>query len=116
MASDLFWSNNFPTGESEKEIHGAVEEEEEEEAMMAEIRSMEEKPLEIDGQTHCTFENVPTGQSEEAMEFPDWLSINDDFLQQRSNYQFSDEDYLQDPDLSCMDIGEIEDVDGDWLA
>ncbi|XP_022981721.1 uncharacterized protein LOC111480786 [Cucurbita maxima] len=117
MASDLFWSNNFPTGESEKEIHGAVEEEEEEEeAMVAEIRSMDEKPLEIDGQTHCTFENVPTGQSEEAMEFPDWLSINDDFLQPRSNYQFSNEDYLQDPDLSCMDIGEIEDVDGDWLA
>lgn len=84
MASDVFWLNNVPTGESEKEMQGAVDEE-----AMAEIRSMDVKALEIDGQ--CSFDK--------AMEFPDWLSINDDFLQQHSNYHCAEKDYLQDPDL-----------------
>ncbi|KAG6591504.1 hypothetical protein SDJN03_13850, partial [Cucurbita argyrosperma subsp. sororia] len=53
MASDVFWSNNDPTGESEKGMQQG------------------------------------------------------DILQQHSNYQCAEEDYLQDPDLSCFDIGEI---------
>lgn len=107
MASDLFWSNNDPTGESEKDMQRwAVEEEK---AMaMAEIRSMsmDVKALETDG--HHSSDN--------AMEFPDWLGINDDFLHQHWNYNCVEGDYLQYPDLSCFDFGKIEDVDGDWLA
>lgn len=50
MASDVFWSNNDPTGESEKGMQQG------------------------------------------------------DILQQHSNYQCAEEDYLQDPDLSWYDF------------
>ncbi|XVE53812.1 hypothetical protein DITRI_Ditri03aG0032200 [Diplodiscus trichospermus] len=52
---------------------------------------------------------------DQVMEFPAWLNANDSCLQQHFNDHFSD-DYFQDPALPCMDIGEIEGMDGDWLA
>lgn len=52
---------------------------------------------------------------DEVMEFPSWLSSNENCLQQHLNDCFS-EDYYQDPALPCMDIGEIEGIDGEWLS
>ncbi|XP_022751770.1 uncharacterized protein LOC111300394 [Durio zibethinus] len=52
---------------------------------------------------------------DQVLEFPAWLNTNDSCLQQHfndvcPNYCF------QDPALPCMDIGEIEGMDGEWLA
>ncbi|KAF8393668.1 hypothetical protein HHK36_021914 [Tetracentron sinense] len=50
---------------------------------------------------------------DEVMEFPAWLNANEScFLQQHMD-EYCSEDYLQDPALPCMDIGEIEGIDGD---
>ncbi|KAG6770438.1 hypothetical protein POTOM_026120 [Populus tomentosa] len=49
---------------------------------------------------------------EQVMEFPAWLNAND---QQHFNDHFS-QDYFQDAALPCMDIEEIEGIDGEWLA
>ncbi|XP_038897806.1 uncharacterized protein LOC120085720 [Benincasa hispida] len=86
MASDVFWFNNDQKDMQE----GAVEEARA--RAMAEVRpmTMDVKALESDGHHSC----------ENPMEFSDWPSINDDFLQQHSNYHCVEEDYLQDPDLS----------------
>ncbi|KAI4316442.1 hypothetical protein L6164_024420 [Bauhinia variegata] len=46
----------------------------------------------------------------ELMEFPSWLNANESCLEQCSA------DYYQDPSLPCMDIGDIEVMDGEWLA
>ncbi|KAI4337212.1 hypothetical protein L6164_015657 [Bauhinia variegata] len=46
----------------------------------------------------------------ELMEFPSWLNANESCLEQCSA------DYYQDPSLPCMDIGDIEGIDGEWLA
>ncbi|CAK7352712.1 unnamed protein product [Dovyalis caffra] len=52
---------------------------------------------------------------EQVMEFPAWLNANDGCLQQHFNDHCS-QDYFRDPALPCMDIGEIEGLDGEWLA
>ncbi|KAJ7966334.1 Hydroxyproline-rich glycoprotein family protein [Quillaja saponaria] len=46
----------------------------------------------------------------EVMEFPAWLNAHESCLEQCS------EGCYQDPPLPCMDIGDIEGMDGDWLA
>lgn len=84
IASSDVDCSNFPSG---KDTQGAVEEKEAVAEKAMEIHVM--KALEIDG--HHSFDK--------AVEFPDWLSINDDFLQQHSNHHCA-EDYVQDPDLS----------------
>ncbi|KAK9055307.1 hypothetical protein SSX86_026389 [Deinandra increscens subsp. villosa] len=57
---------------------------------------------------------------EEVMEFPPWLingNENSTCGHHLLDHHFSDE-YSPDPDpaLPCMDIGEIEGMDGEWLA
>ncbi|KVI01459.1 hypothetical protein Ccrd_020271 [Cynara cardunculus var. scolymus] len=54
---------------------------------------------------------------DQVMEFPDWLmnANESSCLEQQFDDHFSDA-YLQDPALPCMDIGEIEGMDGEWLA
>lgn len=52
---------------------------------------------------------------DEAMEFPAWLNANEGSFQQHLNDYYS-ADYFQDPALPCMDIGEFEGFDGEWLA
>ncbi|XP_008220604.1 PREDICTED: probable WRKY transcription factor protein 1 isoform X2 [Prunus mume] len=60
-------------------------------------------------------DNVWYHPFDEAMEFPAWLNANESCFQHRLNDYYS-EDYFQDPALPCMDIGEIEGIDGEWLA
>ncbi|KAJ0089513.1 hypothetical protein Patl1_13727 [Pistacia atlantica] len=51
---------------------------------------------------------------DEVMEFPSWLNANESCLQHLSdNYT---DDYLQDPALPRMDIGEFEGMDSEWLS
>ncbi|KAL2525442.1 hydroxyproline-rich glycoprotein family protein [Abeliophyllum distichum] len=50
---------------------------------------------------------------DEVIEFPAWLNANESCLQNLNDYY---SEYLQDPALPCMDIEEIEGMDGDWLA
>ncbi|XP_047968964.1 uncharacterized protein LOC125212759 isoform X2 [Salvia hispanica] len=63
------------------------------------------------------MEITPENQSvqdfpfDEVMEFPAWLNANDGCLQ-----DVNSDNYFEDPALPCMDIGEIEGMDGDWLA
>ncbi|KAL5786475.1 hypothetical protein ACOSQ2_008867 [Xanthoceras sorbifolium] len=52
---------------------------------------------------------------DEVMEFPAWLNANESCLQQHFSDYCSD-DYYQDPALPCMDIGEIDAMDSEWLA
>ncbi|GKV00024.1 hypothetical protein SLEP1_g12787 [Rubroshorea leprosula] len=52
---------------------------------------------------------------DQIMEFPSWLNANESCLQQHLN-DYCPDDYYQDPALPCMDIGEIEGTDGEWLA
>ncbi|CBI20749.3 unnamed protein product, partial [Vitis vinifera] len=52
---------------------------------------------------------------DEVMDYPAWLSGNESCLVPRLDDCCS-MDYLQDPALPCMDIGEIEGMDGEWLA
>ncbi|XP_024965676.1 uncharacterized protein LOC112505862 [Cynara cardunculus var. scolymus] len=54
---------------------------------------------------------------EQVMEFPPWLiNANDSScFQEVLDHHFSDE-YSPDPALPWMDIGEIEGMDGEWLA
>lgn len=51
---------------------------------------------------------------DEVMEFPAWINANDESCVN----DFCCYDYFQDPTttLPCMDIEEIEGMDGDWLA
>ncbi|KAK6925751.1 hypothetical protein RJ641_007470 [Dillenia turbinata] len=61
----------------------------------------------------------------QVMEFPDWLNVNDAYCfhhqQQHFNHDFycaPSHYYSQDPAaaLPCMDLGEIEAMDEEWLA
>nr|XP_043630903.1 uncharacterized protein LOC122602259 [Erigeron canadensis] len=52
-------------------------------------------------------------QFDQNMEFPPWL--NDSSCMQHLDDHFSDA-YLQDSALPCLDLGEIEAMDGEWLA
>lgn len=51
-----------------------------------------------------------------VMEFPAWLNANESCFQNDHLNDCYSGDYFQDPALPCMDIGEIEGVDGEWLA
>ncbi|KAA8546202.1 hypothetical protein F0562_003059 [Nyssa sinensis] len=64
----------------------------------------EEKTDEDDGYRPFPFDH-------QLMEFPAWLNANDCCLQPHFNDHSS-----HDPALPCMDIGEIEGMDGEWLA
>ncbi|XP_065849039.1 uncharacterized protein [Euphorbia lathyris] len=73
------------------------------------LKTMESDPevqAEDDGYNH-PFEQV--------MEFPAWLNANEGCLQQHLD-DYCSQDYYHDPTLPCMDIGEIEGMDGEWLA
>ncbi|KAI3454020.1 hypothetical protein Pfo_010683 [Paulownia fortunei] len=72
------------------------------------LKSMEIRP---EDQKDEDFVNSPF---DEVMEFPAWLNANESCLQHVND--FCSDDYFQDPDLPCMDIEEIEGMDGDWLA
>ncbi|XP_021692488.2 uncharacterized protein LOC110673660 [Hevea brasiliensis] len=52
---------------------------------------------------------------DQMIEFPAWLNANDLCLQQHFD-DYCSQDYYHDPALPCMDIGEIESMDGKWLA
>ncbi|KAI3772201.1 hypothetical protein L6452_03382 [Arctium lappa] len=52
---------------------------------------------------------------EQVMEFPPWL-INANESSCLHDHHFSDDYYSPDPALAWMDIGEIEGMDGEWLA
>ncbi|GMI92626.1 hypothetical protein like AT5G21280 [Hibiscus trionum] len=113
-------------------LHQAMDDEE-----MAEIRSLgEQHQMEWDDTVNLvtsawwfkflkTMElGAPEVKAEEedgyqpfdqVMEFPAWLNANDACLQ----HHFTDlcpDDYFQDPALPCMEIGEIEGMDGEWLS
>ncbi|KAL0323938.1 UNVERIFIED_CONTAM: hypothetical protein Scaly_2360900 [Sesamum calycinum] len=72
------------------------------------LKSMEVEPENQNGEH---FMNSPF---DEVMEFPAWLNANESCLQHVND--FCSDDYFQDPALPCMDIEEIEVMDGDWLA
>ncbi|OMO67065.1 hypothetical protein CCACVL1_20820 [Corchorus capsularis] len=112
-------------------LHQAMDDEE-----MAEIRSLgEQHQMEWNDKMNLvtsawwfkflkTMELGPEVKAEDddgfqpfdpVMEFPSWLNANDGCLQQHFNDHCPDH-YFQDPALPCMDIGEIEGMDGDWLS
>ncbi|KAL1552506.1 hypothetical protein AAHA92_13295 [Salvia divinorum] len=68
------------------------------------LKEMEIPPESQSGQD---FVNYP---SNEVMEFPAWLNVNEHVN------DFCSDNYFEDPALPCMDIEEIEGMDGDWLA
>ncbi|KAK6158789.1 hypothetical protein DH2020_006103 [Rehmannia glutinosa] len=72
------------------------------------LKSMEITPEDKKGED---FFNYPFDQ---VMEFPAWLNANESCLQHVND--FCSDNYFQDPALPCMDIEEIEGMDGDWLA
>ncbi|XP_075670534.1 protein AAL-toxin resistant 7 [Castanea sativa] len=76
------------------------------------------KTMEIEGPAEVKTEGADFDgyhPFDEVMEFPSWLNANENCLQQHFNDDCS-KDYLQYPALPCMDIGEIEGMDGDWLS
>ncbi|XP_040999169.1 uncharacterized protein LOC121244979 [Juglans microcarpa x Juglans regia] len=128
--ADVIDSSTVTAGGSRGGLHAAMDDEE-----MAEIRSIGEqhqmewndtmnivrsawwfkfwKTMEL-GAPEVKVEADDDGYHpfDEVMEFPAWLNANESCLQQRLT-----EDYFDDPALPCMDIGEIEGIDGDqWLA
>ncbi|KAF2304250.1 hypothetical protein GH714_028867 [Hevea brasiliensis] len=52
---------------------------------------------------------------DQLMEFPAWLNASDGCLEQHFD-DYCSQDYYHYPALPCMDIGEIEGMDGEWLA
>ncbi|KAL3500341.1 hypothetical protein ACH5RR_039434 [Cinchona calisaya] len=114
----------------DSDLHHAVDDKE-----MAEIRSIGEqhqmewndtlnfvtsawwfkflKAMEIDPEEKAEeYGNFPF---DEVMEFPSWLNANESCLEQHLSDYYSD-DYMQDPALPCMEIEEIEGMDGEWLS
>ncbi|KAL0447508.1 UNVERIFIED_CONTAM: hypothetical protein Slati_1878700 [Sesamum latifolium] len=59
-------------------------------------------------------EDLVSSPFDEVMEFPAWLNANESFSQHVND--FCSDDSVQDLALPCMDIQEIEGMDGDWLA
>ncbi|KAJ7958436.1 Hydroxyproline-rich glycoprotein family protein [Quillaja saponaria] len=68
------------------------------------------RTMELGGHEVTAEDNDGYHLFDEVMEFPAWLNANESCLEQCS------EDYYQDPPLPCMDIGDIEGMDGEWLA
>ncbi|XP_068313705.1 uncharacterized protein [Pyrus communis] len=77
------------------------------------------KAMELGGGPQVKDEDDDDGYHhpfDEVMEFPAWLNANESgFQNDHLNDCYSD-DYFQDPALPCMDIGEIEGIDAEWLA
>nr|XP_028950671.1 uncharacterized protein LOC103455745 [Malus domestica] len=117
-------------------MHAAIDDEE-----MAEIRSIGEqhqmewndtmnlvtsawwfkflKAVELRGGPQVKDEDDGDGYHhpfDEVMELPAWLNANESCFQNDHLNACYSGDYFQDPALPCMDIGEIEGVDGEWLA
>ncbi|KAH6792297.1 hypothetical protein C2S52_002774 [Perilla frutescens var. hirtella] len=59
-------------------------------------------------------EEMVSSPFDEVMEFPAWLNANESCLQHVD--EFCAHDFFQNPVLPCMEIEEIEGMDGDWLA
>ncbi|KAL8499342.1 hypothetical protein ACS0TY_022357 [Phlomoides rotata] len=57
-------------------------------------------------------EELVSSPFDEVMEIPWWVNANENYLEQHVD-DFSN---FRDPALPCMDIEEIEGMDGDWLA
>ncbi|XP_027083291.2 uncharacterized protein [Coffea arabica] len=71
------------------------------------------KTMEIDPEEKAEeYGNFPF---DEVMEFPSWLNANESCLEQHLN-DYCFDDYMQDPALPCMEIEEIEGMDGEWLS
>ncbi|XP_044463514.1 uncharacterized protein LOC123194390 [Mangifera indica] len=124
-------SDVFESGSTGNGLHPAMDDE-----RMAEIRSIGEqhqiewsdtmnlmtsawwfkflKSMEV-GHEEMKTEDDGFHPFDEVMEFPSWLNANENCLQQRLSDNYTDE-YLQDPALPCMDIGEFEGIDSEWLA
>lgn len=124
--------STFATGGTERSLHAAIDDEE-----MAEIRLIGEqhqmewsdsmnlatsawwfkflKTMELEGPEVKDEVDYGCNPFDEVLEFPAWLNANDSCLQEHLNDYFC-EDFFQDPALPCMDIEEIEGMDGEWLA
>ncbi|XP_059454391.1 uncharacterized protein LOC132184688 [Corylus avellana] len=85
-------------GGSEGSLHAAMDD-----AEMAEIRSVGE-------QHQMEWNDIMN------LEFPAWLNANDQSYLQHHLNDYCSEDYFQDLALPRMEIGEIEGMDGEWLA
>ncbi|CAI9094546.1 OLC1v1030306C1 [Oldenlandia corymbosa var. corymbosa] len=114
----------------DSDLHHAVDDKE-----MAEIRSIGEqhqmewndtlnlvtsacwfkflKAMEIDPEEKA--EEFGHHPFDEVMEFPSWLNANESCLEQHLS-DYCTDDYMQDPALPCMEIEEIEGMDGEWLS
>ncbi|PIN12520.1 hypothetical protein CDL12_14857 [Handroanthus impetiginosus] len=71
------------------------------------------KTMEI-GPGNQKAEDFVSSPFDEVMEFPAWLNANESCLEHVND--FCSDNYFQEPALPCMDIEEIEGMDGDWLA
>ncbi|KAK4422334.1 hypothetical protein Salat_1815700 [Sesamum alatum] len=72
------------------------------------------KSMEIGPPEEQKDEDFVTSPFDQVMEFPAWLNANENLSQHVDD--FSSDDYFQDLALPCMDIQEIEGMDGDWLS
>ncbi|KAK6129785.1 hypothetical protein DH2020_036492 [Rehmannia glutinosa] len=72
----------------------------------AEIGSIGDRDLEIEDFVNSPFDEV--------MEFPAWMNANESCLQLVDG--FCSDEYFQNPALPCMDIEEIEGMDGDCFS
>ncbi|XP_073136081.1 uncharacterized protein [Henckelia pumila] len=70
------------------------------------LRNMEIRNEEYDRKD----EDSVASPFDEVMEVPAWLNATESCL------QHLDDEYLRDPALPCMEIEEIEGMDGDWFA
>ncbi|KAJ8767355.1 hypothetical protein K2173_017399 [Erythroxylum novogranatense] len=72
------------------------------------LKTMEFCPeVKTEDDVYCPFHQV--------MGFPPWLSTNDGCLHQNIS-DYCSQDYSHDPSFPCMDRGDVEAVDVDWLA
>ncbi|KAI3980209.1 hypothetical protein MKX01_033350 [Papaver californicum] len=89
------------------------------------------KKMEINNNSHDNninedgIMNSSSNLFDEVMEFPSWMNANNTndgdesfFLQQHldDSYYSDNKDYFQESALPCMDIGEIDGMDNEWLA
>ncbi|KAL3650907.1 hypothetical protein CASFOL_007310 [Castilleja foliolosa] len=70
------------------------------------LKAMELSPEDQKG--GVDFVNYPFN---EVVEFPAWLNPNEEGVN-----DFCSDNYVQGPDLPCMEIEEIDGMDGDWLV
>ncbi|KAM2020901.1 hypothetical protein ACFX16_042986 [Malus domestica] len=77
------------------------------------------KAMELGGGPQVKVEDDDDGYHhpfDEVMEFPAWLNASESGFQNDHLNDCYPHDYFQDPALPCMDIGEIEGIDAEWLA